>query len=181
MRATIGKTRANLELLASPPMESRLLLSLAAAPFVFAVSAVATRAPWPRIGGALAGGVVFALGNAGWDALALAAGWWSYPGASGSHGPWLWYAAAGLSGGGVSLIGWRVRRRFGLAGALVFLVAFAAWCVVRDWRVAHAPESVIVFAPGMLPYLADAAAALTLMALALGVQLALGGDPKRLR
>ncbi len=163
-------------------MESRLLLSLVAAPLVFAACAFATRAPVRRSAAALAGGAAFGLGNVGWDVLAQAAGWWSYPGVGGSgHGPWLWYAAAGFSAAGVSLIGWRVRLRFGARGVLAFLAGFAAYCVLRDWRVASAPDSVIAFAPGALPYLADASAALTLMALALGVQLALGGDVRSVR
>jgi hypothetical protein len=160
---------------------SRLLLSLVAAPLVFAVCAFATRAPARRSVAALAGGVAFAVGNAGVDVLAHRAGWWSYPGLGASHGPPLWYAAAGLSAAGVSLIGWRAARRFGARGTLVFLVVFAGWCVARDARVAAAAGSVIAFAPGPGPWLADGAAALTLMALALGAQFALGGDARRLR
>jgi hypothetical protein len=158
----------------------RVRLSLAAAPLVFALCAFATRAPARRIAAALAGGAAFAVGNVAWDLLAHAAGWWSYPGV-GARGPLLWYAAAGLSAAGVGLIGWRIVRRFGAPGRLAFLAAFASWCIVRDWRVAHAPGSVIVFAPGPLPWLADGAAAFTLMALALALQLALGGYPRRLR
>jgi hypothetical protein len=112
----------------------RLCLSLAAAPLVFAACAFATRAPARRMVAALAGGAAFTAGNAAWDLLAHAAGWWSYPG----------------------------------VGA-------------RDWRVASASDAVIVFAPGPLPWLADGAAAFTLMALALALQLALGGDPRSLR
>jgi hypothetical protein len=160
----------------------RLLLSLAAAPLVFAVSAFATRAPGRRIAAALAGGAAFGVGNAAFDLLAHAVGWWSYPGlGDGSHAPLLWYAAALLSAGGVSLIGWRVRRRFGARGLSVFLVAFALYGALRDWRVAHAPDSVLSFGPGPSPWLADAFAWLTLMSLALAVQLALGGDARRLR
>jgi hypothetical protein len=158
----------------------RLQLSLAASPLVFAACALATRAPGRRILAALAGGAAFAAGNLGWDVLARAAGWWSYPG-FGAHGPPLWYAAAGLSAAGVSFLGWRARRRFGARGAAAFLAAFAAWCVLRDWRVAAAPGAVIVFAAGPAPWLADFAAAFSLMALALAVQLALGGEPGRLR
>jgi hypothetical protein len=94
----------------------RLPLSLAASPLVFAACALAARPPGRRIVAALTGGAAFAAGDVGWDFLARAAGWWSYPG-FGAHGPLLGYAAAAFS----------------------------------------------------------------LMALALGVQLALGGDPGRLR
>lgn len=142
---------------------------------MFALCALATRAPLRRIAAALAGGAVFAIGNAGWDVLAHRAGWWSYPGLGGAtHGPALWYAAAGLSAAGVSLIGWRVVRRFGRSGLAMFLVAFALYCVARDARVAAAANSVIRFAPGAVPFVADGIAAFTLMASAMVVQLALG-------
>jgi hypothetical protein len=160
----------------------RLTVSLVASPFVFAACALATRAPARRMAAALAGGVAFAFGNAAWDVLANAAGWWTYPGLGGaSRGPALWYAAAGLSASGVALIGWRVVRRFGRRGLAAFLIGFAAYCLARDLRVAAAPDSVIQFAPGPVPRLADGVAALTLMAAALAVQFALGGDPQRLR
>lgn len=163
-------------------MESRLLLSLVAAPFVLAVCAFATRAPMPRIGAALAGGAAFAVGNAGWDELAYAAGWWSYPGFPGSaRVPWLWYAAAGLSAAGISLIGWRAHRRFGARGLVAFLVLFALYGMLRDWRVASAAGSIIRFAPGAVPWLMDGTAWLSLMAVVLAIQLRLGGDARRLR
>ena len=158
----------------------RLQLSLAASPLVFVACAFATRAPGRRIGAALAGGLAFAVGNVGWDLAAHAAGWWSYP-ALGARGPLLWYAAAGLSAAGVSLLGWRAWRRFGARGAAAFLALFTAYGVLRDWRVASTPDSVIAFGPGPAPWLADAAGWLTLMALALGLGHALGGDPRRLR
>jgi len=157
-------------------VEGRLLVSLLASPFVFAGCALATRAPLRRAAAALAGGAAFAAGNLGWDVLAHAAGWWSYPtaGVSG-HAPLLWYGAGGLSAAGVSLIGWRVTRRFGARGAVAFLALFAGYCVLRDQRVAAAPGAVIAFGPGAVPLLADGAAALTLMALAFAVQRTLAG------
>jgi hypothetical protein len=158
----------------------RLQLSLAASPLVFGACALATRAPGRRMVAALAGGLAFAAGNVGCDLLAHAAGWWWYPG-TGARGPLLWYAAASLSAAGVSLLGWRAWRRFGLRGAGAFLALFTVYGALRDWRVARAPDSVIVFGPGAAPWLADATAWLTLMTLALGLQLALGGDPRRLR
>jgi hypothetical protein len=160
----------------------RLLLSVAAAPLVFAACAFATRAPARRAAAALAGGAAFAAGNVAWDLLAHAAGWWSYRGVGGSgRGPLLWYAAAALSAAGVSLIGWRAWRRFGARGALAFLALFTLYGALRDFRVARVKESVIVFGPGPAPWIADAAGWLTLMALALAIQLALGGDARRLR
>jgi hypothetical protein len=157
----------------------RLLLSVLAAPLVFAGCAAVTRAPVRRMLAALAGGLVFAVGNVAWDVLARAAGWWSFRGVGESgRGPLLWYAAAALSVAGVSLLGWRAWRRFGARGAAAFLALFTLYGVLRDWRVARAAGSVLVFGPGASPWLADAVAWLTLMSLALGVQLALAGDVK---
>jgi hypothetical protein len=95
--------------------------------------------------------------------------------------PWLWYAAAGLSAAGISLLGWRAARRFGARGIAAFLAVFTVYGMLRDWRIASTAGRVIAFAPGPMPWLADGAGWLTLMALALGVQLRLGGDAKRLR
>jgi len=161
---------------------NRLLLSLFAAPLVFAACAFATRAPARRIVAALAGGVAFGVGNAAWDLLAHAAGWWSYPGMPGNAVvPWFWYAAAGLSAAGISLLGWRAWRRFGTRGLAVFLGLFTLYGMLRDWRVASAAGSIIHFAPGAVPWLADGTAWLSLMAVVLAIQLTLGGDPRRLR
>jgi hypothetical protein len=160
----------------------RVTVSLIVAPILFTVVTLFTRAPPRRIAAALAGGVAFAIGNVGWDVLAERSGWWWYPGfADPSHGPPLWYAAAGLSASGVGLLGWLAYRLFGAKGVGGFLVAFTIAGVVRDYRVAHAPASVITFGSGLVPWLADAAGWFTLMVLALGIQLALGGDVAKLR
>ena len=154
--------------------------SLVVAPLVFAVAALFTRAPVRRIAAALVGGVVFAAGNVGWDVVGLHAGWWHYPG-FGAHGPLVWYAAGSLGFMGIALVGWRVTRRFGGRGLLVFLAAFSVFCPIRDSIHAHRAEPMIVFGPGILPWLADAACGLSLMTVAMLIQLALGGDVKRLR
>src|SRR5258708_791980 len=96
----------------------RVTYSLVAAPLVFAVAALFTRAPWRRVLATLVGGVGFAAGNVGWDLLGRRAGWWHYPG-FGVHAPLVWYAAAGLGATGAALVGWRVTRRFGWRGLLV--------------------------------------------------------------
>jgi hypothetical protein len=158
----------------------RLAASLVAAPLVFAVAVFFTRAPVRRLAGAFAGGVAFAAGNVCWDLLALHAGWWHYPG-FGVHAPLMWYAAAGLAAAGITLVGWRAIRRFGRRGLLVFLVAFTVFCPIRDYGVAQSAEPTIAFSPGPLPWFADAAAGLSLMALATLIQLALGGDVQSLR
>ncbi len=158
----------------------RVTASLVAAPFVFGVAAILTRAPARRIGASLVAGLAFAAGNVGWDLVARRWGWWRYPGFDG-HGPLHWYAAAGLAAAGVALIGWRIRRRFGHRGLVVFIAAFAVLIPIRDHGVSRAAEPAIVFGPGPWPWLADAAAGFSLMALAIAVLLAFGGDVGRLR
>src|SRR4051794_41032053 len=98
-----------------------LLASVVAAPVIFAVCAYFTKAPARRIGIALLGGLIFAAGNVGWDVVATLEGLWVYPeGAKATY-----YAAAGLSFAGISLIAWRVYRRFGGRALVVFVPAFA--------------------------------------------------------
>jgi hypothetical protein len=148
---------------------NRVLISLIAAPVIFVVAAVVTRATPRRIAAALAGAAAFAVGNWGWDVLAARMRWWAY---MVERVPPTWYVAAGVAGAGVALVGWRVHRRYGLRGAAIFVLAFGVFCIVRDARL---PETVIVFADGVVPRLADGAAGLTLMIVALAIILLLGG------
>jgi hypothetical protein len=81
----------------------------------------------------------------------------------------------------VSFIGWRIYRRHAVRGALVFLVAFGLFCIARDSRAAAAEHSVLQFAEGIGPRIADCVAAIVLMTIALAIQLGLGGDVRALR
>jgi hypothetical protein len=50
-------------------------------------------------------------------------GWWHYPVVGDrSYGPVHWYVAAAVAVSGLTLIGWRARRRFGPMRTVVFLV-----------------------------------------------------------
>jgi hypothetical protein len=53
-------------------------------------------------------------------------GWWVYPpmGAR-AYGPLTWYGGAGLGIAGISLVGWRIHRRFDIHGLTLFVVIFA--------------------------------------------------------
>lgn len=156
-------------------MDGTTLRALITAPIIFMLCAYFTRAPTTRIAAALAGGVVFAGLNIAVDIIAYHAGWWSYPdyGDRGFGSPW-WYIAAGLSAAGISLIGWRVYRRFEEVGLIVFLFAFAVYGLVRDWTVSRTlGDDVIEFSGGIVPWLVDYSAWLTLMGAAIAVQFAL--------
>jgi hypothetical protein len=67
-----------------------------------------------------------------------------------------------------------------VAAAPAGSTAFAAG-TISGGVLACTADSVIVFGPGAAPWLAGAIGCLTLMALALSIQLALGGDARRLR
>jgi hypothetical protein len=129
---------------------------------------------------ALVSGAAVAGFNIAADVLAYHRGWWRYPGVGDrSFGPLVWYIAAGIGVSGLTLIGWRAHRRWGLNGTIVFLFALAFYGTVRDWTVAHAARDVIVFGSGALPWIADYAAWLGIAGVAVAVQAFLRGPPGR--
>jgi len=116
-----------------------------------------TRATLRRVVGALIGGSTVTLLMVGVDALARERGWWSYPNVSTLYGLPLMYVAAALwYGAGVALIGWRLTRRFGWRGLVGLVGAATILGPVRDYAYA-ALTGVIVFAPGTMSALLDAA------------------------
>ena len=60
-------------------------------------------------------------------------------------------------GASTALIGWRIQRRFGLRGLVVFLVAVGVPGTVNDFASAASASAsnLIVFGAGMMPVLAD--------------------------
>src|SRR5215472_5424451 len=81
-----------------------------------------TRAVPKRVLGAAVGGLVAMPVGIGFDVVGDAMGWWHYTMGATAHLPpllypglWLWY------GIGVSLIGWRITRRFGRRGLIGFI------------------------------------------------------------
>jgi len=120
-----------------------------------------TRPGVRRVSGALLGGIFTGMLNLALDSAAFALGLWHYPFPSAPYGPLGVYVAAGLFyGAGMALIGWRIDRRFGRRGVLIFLACFAVYGPLRDYLGAAATSAngrqFIVFAPGALAVLADA-------------------------
>jgi hypothetical protein len=70
---------------------------------------------------------------------------------------------------GLSLIGWRVTRRFGWRGQAAFLGAVTVLGTLRDYRVAAWRPDFIVFAPGIGVVFVDAACWAVLLAFAQAV------------
>lgn len=60
----------------------------------------------------------------------------------------------------LSLIGWRIDRRFGLRGVLIFLACIAVYGLLRDFLGTRAVSAsgfhLLVLSPGLLTVVADA-------------------------
>jgi len=157
-----------------PPI---LLLSLLITTLLFAVIAFFTRATRRRIAGALIAAIPIVPLVMFYDAIAARLGWWRYPSVITGAAPLAWYLAAALGyGAAFGLIGWRVIRRFGWRGLVVFLIALAAFGVARDVTYART-TNLIEFGPGPLPLLADFFAYASAAALVQILIYALAGAP----
>jgi hypothetical protein len=81
-----------------------------------------SRATIRRLVGALAGGTTFMLGFLVQSRLADSMGWWRYAFAEMPVLPWLMFVSALICYGAIlGLISWRVTRRFGLRGQIMFI------------------------------------------------------------
>jgi hypothetical protein len=117
-----------------------------------------TRATGRRVVGALAGGLAVAAVGVGIETLAHNLGWWGYPGIDApAYGPPPMYPLIVVMFGLLSLIGWRISRRFGWRGQVVFLTVLAIVGTFRDYVVAERLLKVIAFRPGPGMVLCDAA------------------------
>lgn len=142
------------------------LLAVLAAPVLLAIIIYFTRPGLRRLLGALAGGLVFIVLNTAWDIAAHYAGWWHFPFTTDTHAPLLFYVVQDLPWGvGGTLIGWRITRRFGIRGLLIFLVLLSVLGSMRDFANA-ASAHLIVFGTGIVPVLADWSCWATLFLLA---------------
>lgn len=117
-----------------------------------------TRATWRRVVGALAGGA--AAGAFGMVAIVLgnALNLWRVPVATTTIFLVLFYLGLSISVTPIYLITWRLARRFGWQGLAVFTGIVAIIGPPRDYMFAKTFPAWMVFAPGVAPILADAAA-----------------------
>ena len=134
-----------------------------------------TRAGLRRFLGALAGGCAVAVVGAGVEILARTVGLWHYPSVEQPYGPLLMYPVLILMWAGYSLIGWRVMRRFGRRGLVVFLAAVMVLGTFRDYFVADKALGFITLSPGIGTILADGVCWSGLTALAMGVMRLVAG------
>jgi len=137
-----------------------------------------TRAPSHRVVGALAGGG--AAGCLGLSAMVLGQAlgvWWiSLPS---TPGVWaLFYVGFAISLSPIYLITWRVARKFGWRGLAVCLIVVGVIGPPRDYLYAAIYPEWMVFAQGVAPIVADAAAYVGIVALGHAVMRLVAGPTR---
>ena len=139
-----------------------------------------TRAVPSRVFGAAIGGLVAMGVGIGFDALGDVMGWWHYTMSATAYTPpllylalWLWYGVA------VTLIGWRVSRRFGWRGFIGFIAFMAVYGPLRDYLgVTLTRGTVQIISSGIRPLLADVVLWSTANTLAQTVMWSISGAPE---
>jgi hypothetical protein len=133
---------------------------------MFAATLIVTRPNRRRFLGALTGGVSVAVVGVGIESLFHILGFWRYPSVDQPYGPVAIYPLVVVVFTMVALIGWRIMRRFGWTGELIFLAVLTTLAVLRDFMVAEKVLGIVVFAPGITTVLVDAAIWVGVVALA---------------
>lgn len=121
----------------------------------FVAVAWLTRAGTRRVSWALLGGAAAGIVNIGVDAGAHAAGWWTYPDATTSFGPLLYYVDAGLGFGALAIVLWRLERRFAWRAVVGVVGLVCVFGPIRDHYVADRTD-LIEFRQGWSIVVADA-------------------------
>jgi hypothetical protein len=138
--------------------QGALLIGFIVAPVLFGLSAYVTRANRKRIIAALVSALAFGLSNLLWDQIAFRMGWWSYPAFQKINWWMILYIPAGLvAGGAFGLIGWRITRRYGRVGFVVFILIWSIWGIIHDFGggAAFQSSNLMTFASGPVPIIAD--------------------------
>ena len=138
-----------------------------------------TKPSWRRVAGAVAGGAAAGWVALGALALGTAQGWWrvTIPPTSGSLA--LLYLCGAVSWMPFLLITWRVALRFGGRGLAICLIVVTIAGPPRDYLIAAMYPEWIVFGPGVVPVLFDAAAYFSMIGLGHAVMRLVAGPARR--
>ena len=134
-----------------------------------------TRATTGRIAGALAGGAVVGFVGLGMIALGNTLRLWLVPVSWTPSFLALFYLGFVISCTPIYLVTWRVARRFGWRGLALCLAVIAVIGPPRDYLYATKYPEWMVFAPGLAPILADAAAYVGIVAIGHAVMRLIAG------
>ena len=137
-----------------------------------------TRATARRIVGALGGGAAVGLFGMGAIVFGNAVGLWRVPIVWTPYFLTLFYLGLAISVTPIYLVTWRVVRRFGWRGLAVCLGVVAIIGPPRDYLYALKFPSWMVFAPGIAPILADAAAYVGIVAIGHAVMRLVAGPAR---
>jgi hypothetical protein len=137
-----------------------------------------TRATARRIVGALAGGAAVGCFGMGAIILGNASGVWRVPIFWTPLFLTLFYLGLAISVTPIYLVTWRVARRFGWRGLAVCLGVVAVIGPPRDYLYAAKFPAWMVFAPGVTPILADAAAYVGIVAIGHAVMRLVAGPAR---
>src|SRR5437763_6018224 len=131
-----------------------IILLTAGYALAFVIVAYVTRATSRRIAGALAGGAAAGLVCLGMIVLGETLRWWKVPLLS---TPFVLFLGLSISVSPIYLVTWRIVRRFGWRGLTVFTGAVTIIGAPRDYFIASKFPEWMVFSPGIVPIIADAA------------------------
>jgi hypothetical protein len=161
------------------PVFTPLFQTAYLAAMLAAFSAVAwlTRAGARRLVGAVCSVIVFTALSAPIDTIGLRTGMWSYPSCvDPPHPPLAVYVGQALAFVGcLALIAWRVQRRFSVRGVARLALVVCGVGVVRDFTIAALLPQAIHIGPAPASVLADLAAWVVVIIVALGVTRAVAG------
>jgi hypothetical protein len=124
-----------------------------------------TRATSRRVVGAFVGGAAVGLFGMGAVVLGNALALWRVPIFWTPYFVTLFYLGLAISVTPIYLVTWRLTRRFGWRGLAVFIGIAAIIGPPRDYLYAAKFPAWMVFAPGIMPILADSAAYVGIVAI----------------
>ncbi|HMG74067.1 MAG TPA: hypothetical protein VK582_11255 [Pyrinomonadaceae bacterium] len=137
-----------------------------------------TRPTSRRVVGAFVGGAVVGCFGMGAIVAGNALGLWRVPIFWTPYFVALFYLGLTISVTPIYLVTWRVARRFGWRGLAVCLVVVAIIGPPRDYLYAARYPAWMVFAPGIAPILADAAAYIGIVAIGHAVMRLIAGPSR---
>ena len=138
-----------------------------------------TRATVRRVAGALIGGLAASLFGLGAIALCEAMGWWHIHFAPTPYFLPVFCLGLAITLTPIYLITWRLARRFGWRGLVIFVGIVGVIGPPRDYMYAITFPAWMVFAPGILPILADSATYVGAVVLGHAVMYLIAGPSRR--
>jgi hypothetical protein len=143
--------------LSSPTFQIAYLVGTS---IVFSIVALVTRPTRRRLFGAICAIVVFTALSAPIDELGAKWNLWTCPTLHDPAHPStiVYFGQATIFVGSIALIGWRVKRAFGIGGLVRFIVAVLVLGCIRDFAGASIFPDLLRFGPQPGALIADAAA-----------------------